>query len=303
MQKKRTADNIRNTIHPLAEFRSFYGHLEGVRFFEAADWPTILYHAALYLLILIAAVVAFGRYRQSAALSWRVVFVLFALVISVTPMDINGSHMFASRLVILVWLAGFAASSGTRLLPLPLERGCILLAVLTSLGILWFAHRDVNREARQIAELTTIAPALHGEVGILLPGVEYHVPPANDYGVDTYVWAGAHYFRMGHDVMLNTPWTDIPILPVNARPALGLAAFDPATIEFYYTLRQQIEKGDTDALQLLARANFILFTTSGQPIDQAAVQRILKADPASQWSCARNTSWTEICERLPATTP
>lgn len=298
-EKHRTADNIRNTIHPLAELRSFYGHLEGVRLFEATDAPTILYHAALYLLLLIAAVVALGRYREASpgSLTWRVAFLFFLFVMPFMPMDINGSHMFAARLVILVWLAAFAAASGSSRLTLPLERACIALAVITSLGILWFAHREVNREARQIAELTTAIPAQQGQLGLLLPGVEHHIPPANDYGVDTYVWAGAHYFRLGQDVMLNTPWTDIPILPVNARPALGLADFDPATIEFYYTLREHIEDRNPAALRLLSQANFILFTTSGQPVDEAAVQRILLTDAPSQWSCASNTSWTEVCMR------
>jgi len=319
-EKQRSAENLRDTIHPGAELRSFYGTLEGIRFFYMSggrgyDWPAHVYLFALYALLGIAAVVALSRFRGStdASPTWRVAFVLFLVAMPFVPMDMNGSHMFATRLVLLVWLAAFAAASGARLLPDRAELACATLAIATSLGILWFAHREVSREAHRIAEIA-VAPASGDELGddaakpaapeppenklgLLLPGLEHHQRPAYDYNVDAFVWAGVHFFRMHSDVLLNTPWTDIPILPVNATPALGLAGFEPATIEFYYELRDKIEQGDPESLRLLSRADFILFTTSGQPVDDAAVGVILRAKPDSQWSCTRNTSWSTLCLR------
>ena len=301
-EKRRTADNIRNTIHPLAEFRSFYGHLEGVRYFNGTDISVHLYGLAIYLLLLIAAAVALLRTRRSSpgALPWRVAFVLFLLVMPVVPMDINGSHMFATRLVALVWLAAFAAASGSARLPRIVELCFVFFASITSLGILGLAHSEVSREARQMAQLTSAPVNQRQKLGLLLPGLEHHVTPRYDFVVDPFVWAGVHYFRQGGDVLLNTPWTDIPILPVNATSALGLERFDPTTIEFFYDLRQHIEDGDPASLALLARADFILFTTGGEPVDADAVTRILQAQPGSQWSCASTTSWTELCGRLAA---
>jgi hypothetical protein len=298
-EKHRTAENIRNTIHPLAEFRSFYLHLEGVRFFNGPDWPVHLYSFGIYLLLIAAAVTVFSRRRHASTHypAWRAAFVIFLIVMSVVPMDINGSHMFATRLVVIVWLSGLAAASATRRLPRPVELASISFAVFFSLGILWLAHRDVSREARQIAELTTSPISQHGKLGLVLPGLEQHQAPAYDYVLDPFVWAGAHYFREGSNVMLNTPWTDIPILPVNATPALGLSDFDPLTIEFFYQLRSRIKAGDAQTLELLSRADFILFTTGGQTPDKDAIMAILQAEAGSQWSCTQNTSWTEVCAR------
>ncbi len=301
-EKRRTADNIRNTIHPLAEFLSFYGHLEGVRYFNGTDTSVHLYGLAIYLLLLIAAAVALLRTRRSSpgALPWRVAFVLFLLVMPVVPMDINGSHMFATRLVALVWLAAFAAASGSARLPRIVELCFVFFASITSLGILGLAHSEVSREARQMGQLTSAPVNQRQKLGLLLPGLEHHVTPRYDFVVDPFVWAGVHYFRQGGDVLLNTPWTDIPILPVNATSALGLEGFDPTTIEFFYDLRQHIEDGDPASLALLAHADFILFTTGGEPVDADAVTRILQAQPGSQWSCASTTTWTELCGRLAA---
>lgn len=301
-EKRRTADNIRNTIHPFSEFRSFYGHLEGIRYFNGSDLRVHLYGLAIYLLLTIAAAVALLRTRRSspAALPWRIVFVFFLFIMPVVPMDINGSHMFATRLVALVWLAAFATASGSSRLPRVVELCLVAFAAVTSFGILGLAHSEVSREARQIAQLTTAPVSQHQKLGLLLPGLEHHVSPDYDLVVDPFVWAGAHYFRQGGNVLLNTPWTDIPILPVNATPALGLEGFDPLTIEFFYELRQHIEDGDAASLNLLARADFILFATGGEPVNADAVNRILRALPASQWSCVSNTSWTELCERLAA---
>ncbi len=298
-EKRRTADNLRNTIHPFAEFRSFYGHLEGIRYFNGPDLRVHIYSVAVYLLLLIASAVALLRTRHSSpgALPWRIAFASFLFVMPGVPMDINGSHMFATRLVSLVWLAGFAAASGAERLPRVIELYLVCFAAIVSLGILGLAHREVSSEARQIAEITTAPVAQQNKLGLLLPGLEHHVSPNYDFVVDPFVWAGVHYFRQGHDVLLNTPWMDIPILPANAKPALGLQAFDPATLEFYYELRKHIEDGDPVALKLLARAEFILFATGGQPVNEQAVQHILQAEPKSEWSCAPTTSWTEICER------
>jgi hypothetical protein len=298
-EKHRTAENIRNTIHPFSEFRSFYGHLEGIRYFNGADARVHLYSVALYLLLLMAAGVAMLRTRRSSpgALAWRVAFVFFLLLMPGVPMDINGSHMFATRLVALVWLAAFAAASGSERLGRVPELCLVSFAALTSFGILGLAHSEVSREARQIAQLPHAAIGQRYKLGLLLPGLEHHVAPDYDFVVDPFVWAGVHYFREGHDILLNTPWTDIPILPVNATPALGLERFDPATIEFFYELRQHIEEGDPAALRLLSRADFILFSTGGQPVNAQAVDGILQAEPGSQWSCSTSTSWTEICQR------
>ena len=301
-QKRRTADNIRNTIHPFEEFRLFYGHLEGVRYFSGSDTRVHLYGLAIYLLLLIAAAVALLRTRRSSpgALSWRTAFVLFLVVMPGVPMDMNGSHMFAMRLVVLVWLASFAAASGSARLPRIVELCLVFFASMTSIGILGLAHSEVSREARQIAQLTNAPVTQHQKLGLLLPGLEHHISPGYDLVADPFVWAGVHYFRQGNNVLLNTPWTDIPIIPVNATSAMKLKAFDPATIEFFYELRQHIEDGDPASLALLARAEFILFTTSGEPVNGDAVNRILRAQPMSQWSCAPTTSWTELCERLAA---
>jgi hypothetical protein len=302
-EKRRTLDNIRNTIHPFAEFRSFYGHLEGIRYFNGHDWRVYLYSFAIYALLGIAAgVLLFGRRRIAAGvLTWRVAFILFLLAVPCVPMDINGLHMFATRLVLLVWLAAFAAASGTERLNPTIERCLVGFAAATSFGILALAHLDVSREAKQIDEIVTAPVTQQNRLGLLLPGLEQHITPSYDFNVDPFVWAGLHYFREGHDVVLNTPWTDNVILPANARPELGLQDFDPLTLEFYYELRKHIEEGDPVALKLLARADFILFATGGQQVNEQAVQHILEAEPASAWSCAPTTSWTTVCERKPAT--
>jgi hypothetical protein len=298
-EKKRTLDNIRNTIHPLAELRSFYGTLEGVRYFNGADWRIHLYSAAIYALIVISAgVMLFGTRRNSSgAFTWRLVFVLFLIGVPGVPMDINGLHMFATRLVLLVWLAAFAAASSTERLNPALERSLVAFAAVMSFGILALAYQEVSREAKQIAELVSVPATQQNKLGLLLPGLEHHVSPSYEFVVDPFVWAGLHYFRQSHDVLLNTPWTDNVILPANAKPSIGLEKFDPATLEFFYDFRQHIEDRDPLALELVSRADFILFTTGGQHVNAEAVQRILEAEPKSEWSCAPTTSWTELCER------
>ncbi len=110
------------------------------------------------------------------------------------------------------------------------------------------------------------------------------------------MWAGTSYFRRSGSVLLNTPWMDLPILPLGARTALLTATVPPAQLEDYQVLREALMASSSARDNILPRADFILFAGPGDRLSQAVIGPILQSAGKPQLACAP-ASWYVLCQR------
>ena len=299
--KKRSIAEAPHHLVPLAEL-IHYGQLYGIAFFGGTTTGATLYRCSLYAVLLISAafaIIAARRQLQTRAwstqLSWTAAFLFFAPVLCFLPPDMNGSHFFAERLVIFVWLAALAAASGHRELSRKAPASIALTATLMAFLVLAMAQTYLRPQAQQLAKLES-APLVHQQVGLLLPGnvQQYDFKqPLNFYPM---MWAGTYYFRQSGSVLLNTPWMDLPIMPLGARPPLLTSTVPLLLLESYEDLRTHLlTSADTRALTL-SRADFILFTGPADEPVPADVKTILDFPAGHPWACSAQSAFT-LCQR------
>lgn len=299
--KKRSIAETPHHLVPLAEL-VHYSQLYGIAFFGGSTMGATLYRCSLYVVLvagaafaLIAATRQMRTRAWSTQLSWTAAFLFFAPVLCFLPPDMNGSHFFAERLVIFVWLAVLTAASGHRRLSRTITASGALAATLMAVIVLAMAQTYLRPQAQQLAKLES-APLVHEQVGLLLPGnvQQYDFKqPLNFYPM---MWAGTYYFRRSGSVLLNTPWMDLPIMPLGARPPLLTGTLPLLLLESYEDLRARLlTSADTRALTL-SRANFLLFAGPADAPDPADVKSIVDLPAGHPWVCSAQSAFT-LCQR------
>jgi hypothetical protein len=295
--KKRSLAEAPQHLVPLAEL-IHYGNLYGIAFFGGTSLGAKLYRGSLYSVLIVGVVLALGAAMQqlrtrtwSTQLSWCASFLFFIPALCLLPPDMNGSHFFAERLVIIVWLSVLAAASGHERLSkgsavaIGVATTCIAILVL-SLG-----QTYLRPEARQLAKLEA-APLVHQQVGLLLPGNAQRYEfkePLNFYPM---MWAGTYFFRESGSVLLNTPWMDLPIMPLGARPPLLTATVPLVLLESYEDLRTSLMSSPGMRANTLPRADFILFSGPADQPKLSDIKPILDFPVGHPWQCTAESAFT-----------
>ena len=299
--KKRSIAEAPTHLVPMAEL-VHYAKLYGLAFFGGGSIGATVYHACLYLVLLVGVIFAFSaalsqlQLRQwSSQLSWTAAFVVFVPALCILPPDMNGSHFFAERLVIFLWLAVLAAASGHSALSRSGTLAISAAAVATATIVLVMAQLYLRPQARVLAQLET-SPRLHEKVGLLLPGnIQFYdfKQPLDFYPM---MWAGTYYFRQSGSVLLNTPWMDLPIMPLGARPPLLTDTVPLHLLESYQDLHAKLIASSGERHNILPRADFLLFAGPADHPDMSAVNAILGLPGNGPWACDTEPAFA-LCQR------
>jgi hypothetical protein len=287
---------------PLAEL-VHYAQLFGLAFFGGPSRGVLLYHLALYAVfffaLILGAVAFFTQQRRqwTTQRSWFVAALLFLVAQPFFPQDMNGSHLFAERLLVFIWIAFLASASGASRLPRACQLAIAAFAIVVTVGVLGLARDYLAPVARQLAsvERSDIGPA--GRIGLLLPGNIHDAYNFDDQLRDyPFTWAGARYFRQTNSILLNTPWMDLPILPITATPKLLTNSFPSTHLEDSLRLYADLAHSAAARAQVFPRIDFIFFFDPRHTTTPADLAQILNADPAWHWSCTSH-DWYFLCNK------
>ena len=263
-----------------------------------------LYRLSLYTVLLVSLVLAV----QAARHLWRervwnlsATFFLCTAALAVSlpflPDTLNGGVYFATRILPMVWVGLLITASAARV---PLSRTyaiaftsfAVALAFLTLIPAELFLRPVAND--LKAAELASVPEKARG---VLLVGYGLHeyVRFQKQLSFDPYYW-GASLAAVGRDdVLLDAPWMNLNIIPVEAvRPGpLIVGGLDDAhtvrsdSPHFGHSLPVDEES------QLVGASEFILF--SGTPEEMERGLRVqLESAEAARFHCSR-AGWHLLC--------
>jgi hypothetical protein len=211
---------------------------------------------------------------------------------------LNGSHFFAERLLLFIWLLPLFAASGS-VLGSPSRWAILVFAILAQAAILHAANRCLRPEAIAIAAAEK-APAQiaspAGSLGLVLEDARpMDAPPGLSF--DPYLWATANILRHDDGVMANTPWLDLAIIPLGARPALPAGGLPPADLEFPAMLRNELMADPAKRRMVLSSVSFLVIDQAHRPAEEA-LDPVLRGGDSWAWTCMTpRFGWVGVCQR------
>lgn len=285
-----------------------YGAEKGVGFFAGPGFEPRLYRVLLLAVFVIPLALAVRQWlRHRAHRRWTVadaatvLAVLSIVALPLIPHDLNGSHFFADRLLLMVWLLPLFAASGYRPLSPRMRTALLVFALVSQAVILHLANTKVRPLANTMAAIDS-APrqitAPPGALGLALEDPrEPDIPPGLTF--DPFLWATADVFRHDNAVLANTPWLDLAIIPLGATPALPASTLSPAGLEFPSILRNELNRDEPQRANLLKAVDFVAvnqaFRTASSETDS-----LLLADPGQSalWTCHTSAlQWLRVCTK------
>lgn len=222
---------------------------------------------------------------------------LLLIATLVFPESMNGSALFADRMVPLLWPLIFVAAAS-----LPLRHKTLrwfsTLALCCTLASVAFAWVYLRPAARQQQALTGAAlpEASHG---LFFTGQPVRRPFGPHFADTILAWGGARAFAAHDDVLLNTPWMQLTIVPVRERDHAGLLrdTLPGSYSESPSALGQLLQTPSAARTQALAHADFLLFSapSATTPQVRALLPTYLLGD-AVGWSCTVQDFYA-VCRR------
>jgi hypothetical protein len=258
-----------------------------------------VYRLALYGLLAFCLFLAFRHLRPrwkgrelGASAALLLCAVAMIVVLPLLPRNMNGSEHFSDRLVICIWLVAIAAASGGPVLQPLLRNTVAIAAAAMALFALGMADHFIRPVANRLS-LIEDAPVKPHRLGILLDA------PVREYNryltFDPYIrWAGARYFRRSNAVLLNSPWLDLPILPIGLRSTPLTGRFSPLELTVPSSFHQHLMDSPADRKAVLSAIDLIVFVGRPQPAPSAP-DPLLADDSAHRWRCTQNI-WYFVCE-------
>jgi hypothetical protein len=284
-----------------------YAAEKGLAFLSGPGLELRLYRIVLLLAIVLPLALAFQQLRRNrarglwcAADTTLILAILSILALPFLPHDLNASHFFADRLLLLVWLLPIFAASGYVFRNARARATIVLFVLAAQLLILTAANAKLRPFANAIAAVanapTPIASA-PGELGLVLEDPRTTVfPPGLTF--NPFLWVAADVLRHDNAVLANTPWLDLAIIPLGPTPALPASTLPPAALEFPAVLRDQLDADPAQRTRLLASIHFLVVDQAFRP-PPTGLDPLLNTPPDSaHWSCHTASSpWLRVCNR------
>jgi len=303
--RSRSVANLHSTaLHADSVISSIF--LAGISPFDTrATNPLIdLYRLGLYAILFgclgLAARGLVGRWRARTLDSGDTMLlgaVAVLIAIPILPPEMNGSDYFAQRLMIFPWLAAIAAASHDRASSRLVRIAPAFAVMMTALTLLP-AEIFIRPVARQLASLEAQPLQEHaGGLAILDPAMLKEVRDEHQLGFNPYLWSGTLPFVHADDIMLNSPWMDLTIMPVKAAEGGDLLIGEMRST----SQAARIINGNIDlpamppALRspLLASAKVIVFVAVPRDV-QRGLAPLVGAGQAARYSCADH-AWYLVC--------
>ena len=242
--------------------------LRTLAYFPADGWATDSYRIALYLLLLVCVLTAgtqeYRAYRAADGVgewNWWLLFVpVLIVLILVIPSDMNGSHFFSDRLVLLIWISGILATCVRD--PSSLSRWSVALAVCSTVCVLLLADIRIRPLSRTVMELQAKPlPEPPGTTGILLGMELSHSQTAVERYVsfDPFFWQAAYLFTRSNTVLLNPPWLDLPIMQLGTKAGMLNRTYSPQAMDSPVALASELSGATPESRQqVIDSAHFVL---------------------------------------------
>ncbi len=283
--RNRVAENL--TRHSVTLKRVL--KLSSLAFFSIDNLATYLYRLGLFAIFFGALYFAIrsSLHRPSTPAparrwTWLIFTFVLLLFILVAPPDMNGSHHFSDRLVLVVWISALLAASVREGVSLRGGRILAIAAACAVAGVLVLGDVRIRPLANELAAMRAGAfPEAAGTTGILL-GVhpsEAQLAAAQRVNFDAFQWSPGYAFTRTDTVELNPPWLDLPIIPLATKAGMLDRTFSPSLMDDPDTLYKAISRMDADRrTAVLRRGHFVLL-----PEIQAGSLGLLA--PHSGWHC------------------
>ena len=277
--------------------------LRPVGIFAGSEWDNALYRAGLYLVLLGAIGVGFTAFqrargaRKSFLVSnpWLWMALVFPVIVVLIPRDMNGSHFFADRLVIVPFFGSLFAASAHRVFSRRAQIGTAALATAMTLGVLAMANSRIRPIAKVIAgERGQSFREMPGAAGVLLgtPVTEDLRHKVYKVSFDPTLFIPAYSFAESNTVLLNSPWLDLPILPLATKQGMLNRVYSPAVLDIPLLMLLALQKDDPSVRQHNLRlAQFLIY-----PREEDATALMAGVPDADRWRC-RPLSVGLICDR------
>ena len=222
---------------------------------------------------------------------------LLALALPFLPDYVNGSGFFATRMVLLLWVGLLIAASGAVDLSAKTQHRLRWAGLVFAAVALLAAQQYFRPVARQLRLVERQAMPT-GRDGLLLngPGLDNFVHHRYQVAFDPFAWGPALAFVRGNDVILDSPWIDQNIAPLQAVPGSPLMIDDIRMTHLSRTdpgfvpgasLPQSREHG------LAQRASVLLYADTPAELAKGIGEQLPPAD-ASRFQCAR-VNWYITC--------
>lgn len=224
---------------------------------------------------------------------------LFLIASLFAPRDINGSSFFAWRLWLPCWLLGIASCSGVlrgKAWNLAVATFGVVLSVM-SLGLAQHLLRPVAVRSAEVEQ----APLPTHALGLFVQSETGERADVLSLQYPLYFWNAGRAFTAHGDVLLNSAWLNLTILPLreNGRSGLLRDYADMVATENPNKLAGYLVEHPAERARVLQTADFILFVDPdpSHP-DPTALARYTLGPLIDEWQCnaARDTS---ICLKKP----
>ena len=273
--------------------------------FFASGIPGRLYNKCYTILLPASLVFIYlsgfpARLRRRALTSFdrlAIFAVLFLFTSLFAPFELNGSGYFAPRLWMPCWLLGIAACSGA-LHGRKWNRVAAIYGIVLSLITLGMAQHILRPIAVRSAEIEH-APLPVGQRGLFVQGISGEKGDLIGVTYPVYWWNGGRAFITHNDVMLNSAWLYLTIIPLKENGTAGLmrdftarrATENPNEVDFYFS-QNPGERG-----RALANADFIFFVDPRpKNPDVGAVMRLTIEPYMNEWNC-NVSGFYAICKK------
>ena len=239
---------------------------------------------------------AFGRIRnETASPADRLCLVAVCLLLStiIFPESMNGSALFADRMVPLLWPMLFAGAAAVPFSP-GLRRWSALLATaatVASFTFLLIYLRPIARQQQALAQASVPRDAR----GLFIAAPPVRRPTQAHLADTLLAWGGARTFAANNDILLNTPWMQLTILPVRETGGGGLLrdTLPGSLSEDPVALGQWLRQRSPASALVMQHADFLLF--SAPAASSSAVRSFLPQD-SRDWQC-NSTGFYAVCTR------
>ena len=305
--RSRSASNIAQIGFHKSAFAATLA-LAGLSPFDtrARNFSIDLYRLGLYAALIagltLAAAGIGARWRSRRLRSGDVLFAasIFLLVaIPFLPEAMNGSDWFARRLLIFPWLGALAAAAGYARSE---HLKCVVPAFVIALSalVLLPAEHFFRPAARQLADLEAQPLPPHAQGLAILDGAMLQSVRTNrQLGFNPYLWGTVLPFIHNDDLMLNSPWLDLTIMPLKAAPGSPLFVNAMASPEE----EEKVINGNIDLAKmpdglrnpLLDATHLIVYVAVPADVQRGLPSLAGNAE-AARFSCAPH-GWYLICTR------
>ncbi len=276
---------------------------ENVAYFQVRNGFGVLYLALIVAVLPVGVWLLFLRVRAARdgfalsptgrLLAAGLIFLAGTLVL---PKSMNGSAFFAVRLWYPLWLL-IAACAAALIHSAAAERRVLIWSLGGTFFALLFAMLYVPPVARAQAALEQAPLPPHARGLYLLPedAVAGHWTHTW-WGVN--FWGGVRAFNAHGDVLINTPWMELTILPVEENGRAGLLRdFKPGKESEAPYMAVKNMTGTPASATALALADFVLVSDPpGLPPAPGQSAAKFSGAEAPRWRCTPYGAYA-VCER------